>query len=339
MKWFFRIVTFFNLVLVVLTIAGYLGSYISPHRLPLLQIIGLFMPWLLLANVVFFFFWLVLRKKNLWISLLTLALGYFQITRFVGFNFSQKMDSEAITVLSFNSESYNKGDNIKNFLTGLSQIEQIDILCLQEISPNQVTILSEGIGLQHQYFHRGKLIASRYPIIQKGNLQFDHSVNGCLWTDIQLNQSKVVRVYNVHFRSNGVSSDAKGFMNEISEDRTAALSKFTGMLKRYERASITRTSQAQEVTEHILGCAKPIILAGDLNDTPFSYTYQQINKLLIDQFRKKGLGLGTTYAGELPGLKIDYIFAHEKFAPISHRILRTKISDHFPILSQMKLDQ
>ena len=78
---------------------------------------------------------------------------------------------------------------------------------------------------------------------------------------------------------------------------------------------------------------------GDLNDTPFSYTYQQLGNLLNDQFKAKGLGVGITYAGKLPGLKIDYIFADDNFNALSHQIIRTKISDHFPVISRMKLNQ
>ena len=38
-----------------------------------------------------------------------------------------------------------------------------------------------------------------------------------------------------------------------------------------------------------------------------------VGTVLCDHFKKKGLGIGTTYAGALPGLKIDYIFADDNF--------------------------
>lgn len=339
MKWFLRISSFLNILLVVLTISGYLGSYADPIRLSYLQVVGLFMPWLLLANVFFVVFWATMRKKWFWLSFLTLAVGFFQISRFVGFHFDQKEDKEALLVGTFNCESYNQSDNLRDFLQNFQGKEEMDILCLQEISPNQVSVLSKGIGLPYQYYFKGKIIASRYPIVSKGNIQFDKSVNGCLWVDLSIAEEKIIRVYNVHLRSNGVSHAAEGLIDEINVDRRAALSKFGGMLSNYQKASKQRKKQIAEISKHLLECPKPILLMGDLNDTPFSYTYQQLGRLLNDQFKTKGLGVGITYAGELPGLKIDYIFADDKFESLSHQIIRTKISDHFPVISRMKLIQ
>ena len=225
MKWFLRISSFFNIILVLLTISGYLGSYADPVKLSYLQVIGLFMPWLLLANLFFIIFWASMRKKLFWLSFITLALGFFQISRFVGFHFDQEKGTEGMLVGTFNCESYNESDNLKHFLQSFQEKEEMDILCLQEISPSQVSVLREGIGLPYQYFSKGKIIASRYPIIAKGNIQFDKSVNGCLWVDLSIAENQIIRIYNVHLRSNGVTHAAEGLMNEINADGRAALSR------------------------------------------------------------------------------------------------------------------
>lgn len=337
MKWLIRSSLFLNICIVILTLCGYLCSYTDPNRLSYFQVIGLFMPWLLLGNLFFLFFWASMRRKYFWLSFLTLVIGAFQITRFIGFHFDQNTDEEAFLVGTFNSESYNQSDNLRNFLQILQEKEEMDILCLQEISPNQIPVLTDGLGLPYQYFFKGKIIVSRFPILAKGNIQFDRSVNGCLWVDLAVTDQHVIRVYNVHLCSNGVTHDAAGLMEDINADGRAALSKFGGMLSNYQNASKIRKKQVEEISTHLASCPKPILLMGDFNDTPFSYTYEQMRKQLRDQFRSRGLGIGITYAGELPGLKIDYIFADENFRSVSHQILRTKISDHFPVISRMKL--
>lgn len=196
--------------------------------------------------------------------------------------------------------------------------------------------MRKHIDLANIYAHRGKVILSEYPIIRQGNLQFNQTVNGCIWVDLDIDGDEV-RVYNVHLHSNQVSREAETIIDNINTDKVQAITKIKHMVGNYKRATIERSKQVQKILAHVKSTNNPVILAGDLNDTPFSYTYQQFKSILSDQFRSCGLGVGTTYAGELPGLKIDYIFADNHFESQSHQILKTKISDHFPLLSYIKL--
>jgi len=79
------------------------------------------------------------------------------------------------------------------------------------------------------------------------------------------------------------------------------------------------------------------LLAGDFNDTPSSFVHAEVSELLEDSFTKKGSGLGITYAGKLPLLRIDYIFGSKEFEVLefeTHSILR---SDHYPITANLFL--
>ena len=75
-----------------------------------------------------------------------------------------------------------------------------------------------------------------------------------------------------------------------------------------------------------------VIVCGDFNDTPQSYTYNLLSENLNDSFKTKGVGFGTTYAGSIPALRIDYILTHEKIKVQSHKILKENYSDHFPVI-------
>ena len=75
------------------------------------------------------------------------------------------------------------------------------------------------------------------------------------------------------------------------------------------------------------------IMAGDFNDTPFSHIYKLLTKGRIDSFLECGDGIGTTYVGALPGLRIDFILGDEEIIQFcSHRVLHTSYSDHNPVL-------
>ena len=50
-----------------------------------------------------------------------------------------------------------------------------------------------------------------------------------------------------------------------------------------------------------------------------------------DSFREKALGLGTTFAGILPLLRIDYVLTEPVFKIHSCRTVRSPFSDHYPV--------
>jgi endonuclease/exonuclease/phosphatase family metal-dependent hydrolase len=338
MKWFLRLLLWINGGFVLLTIIGYLASYIDPSKFSFPQAVGLFMPWLLLGNLLFTIFWISLQKRWLWLSLSCLILGIGQLARFVGFHFGDLKASDQLGICTFNSQSYNESDHLNGYLAQIHGEHQLDFICLQEITDDHLPSLKKTADLPFHYFHRGKAILSKYPILAQGNIQFDKSVNGCIWIDVTC-QQKTIRIYNLHLKSNQVTREAETVLDDINSDRAKAFTNIRRMVANYQKNSVTRKDQVQRILKDIASVEHPIILAGDFNDTPFSYTYQQFSNHLVDQFKKKGLGIGSTYAGAVPGLKIDYIFADEIFEPLDHTILRTAISDHFPVLSTMKIKQ
>ena len=77
----------------------------------------------------------------------------------------------------------------------------------------------------------------------------------------------------------------------------------------------------------------PIILCGDFNDTPTSYTYKQLSEGLNDSFSNAGLGIGQTYNGKFPTLRIDYILHSPEFELNSFKTTDVNLSDHFLLLA------
>lgn len=335
-KWIFRAILWSNVLIALTTLAGLAASYIDPAEISWPQMIGLFMPWLFLANFFFATLWMSLRKKWFWISTLMLALGSYQLTRFVGFHFGKDRVDSQISLCTFNSQNYNKSDHLIAFLNEIRDAYQLDFLCLQEVTnSNQLKTFMQNSGLNHHYAEKGKAILSRYPIEDSGIIQFDNSVNGCVWIDVVL-EGKKVRIFNLHLKSNKVTQEAESMMKDINKDRAKAWTNIKRMLANYGSATKARRNQVQGILETIVDTEHPVIVAGDLNDTPFSFTYQQFANILVDHFKAKGLGIGSTYAGSLPGLKIDYIFADDFLELKDHIILKTEISDHFPVISFMK---
>jgi endonuclease/exonuclease/phosphatase (EEP) superfamily protein YafD len=104
-----------------------------------------------------------------------------------------------------------------------------------------------------------------------------------------------------------------------------------------KHAFIKRALQSETVAAFIRNSPYSVILAGDFNDTPVSYSYRRIANELDDTFVDEGKGLGQTHAQMLPMLRIDYIFHSKTLQTIEHKTIDKDYSDHFPVIARFVL--
>ena len=103
------------------------------------------------------------------------------------------------------------------------------------------------------------------------------------------------------------------------------------MITKIRDAYSVRAEQARLIADHIRNAPFDVIVCGDFNDTPLSYTYNQFNKQLTDAFRNTSIGIGNTYAGKIPAGRIDYIFHSPSLGSRDFTIQSEKLSDHYAI--------
>jgi len=70
------------------------------------------------------------------------------------------------------------------------------------------------------------------------------------------------------------------------------------------------------------------VYCGDMNDVPMSYSYHQLRTRLDDAFAESGKGVGGTYNGRLPNLRIDHILHDPSIASWAFFTHPEKLSDH-----------
>ena len=103
------------------------------------------------------------------------------------------------------------------------------------------------------------------------------------------------------------------------------------------KGSALRSIQAEVVKTLLKDSPYPVLFAGDLNDVPNSYTYFTVKNNMQDAFLKKGVGMGRTFSGLAPTLRIDYIFADKDFKIIQFNRLIKNLSDHYMLVADVKL--
>ena len=75
-----------------------------------------------------------------------------------------------------------------------------------------------------------------------------------------------------------------------------------------------------------------IIVCGDFNDTPISYTHRTIAQDLDDAFTQSGRGLGISYNQNRFYFRIDNILTSKNLRAYNCTVDRSiKESDHYPI--------
>jgi len=266
-------------------------------------------------------------------------MGSGHIKSLIGFNSAAtELHENDLTIMSFNCRGfydYPADKSTKKDILNLLAKQDADIICFQEF-PNTKNLLksvAKSTGLDYYYKPNKVALAifSKYPITNKAIV--DQGNNGSIYSSIDY-KGRSLNVYNVHLKSNRITDEANKVIEEkeLGEKRTWL--GIRSVLRKIKHASIVRADQARKVAAHVQKKKAHVILCGDFNETPQSYAYRVLSNGLKDSFCERGSGMGSTYAGKIPALRIDYIFAGDKVEVDEHRILKVEVSDHYPVVSR-----
>jgi endonuclease/exonuclease/phosphatase family metal-dependent hydrolase len=338
-----------NLWVIFFTLLAYITPYVSPETMSFLTFVGLAYPWLLLLNLIFIFIWAASRMRYWWYSAACILLGFGYLMSVFGIHFLKKNTSEAnLKVVSFNVGSTLSYENTIKKLNDFIKKQDGDVICFQEFAQTDEGLKNtlntvESLKIypfKARFDGNSLVIFSKKSIISKDIIPFNNpnGGNGCNYADIKLSNTKIIRVYNVHLESNSVSGIADYLTEKAEFDKKATWGKVLTMLKLVRRNARKRANQAEKIAQHIASSPYPVIVCGDFNDIPVSYTYNVMSENLTDAFKSRGSGFGTTYSGNIPALKIDYILTDKKIIPLNFDIPDVRFSDHFPVVSKVKIE-
>jgi len=348
------------LALVVIT----LSVYVDPSKLYVFAFMGYIFPVVWGVNFIALGYWGVRMKKQIIIPLVALFIGWGQWQDTFQWSGESVEDvnvlENPVTIMTFNVKMFDlyhwsgRRDILDKTFDYIRK-KNPDIVCFQEFyATNDNRKFSENyiVNRLKQYPYRhieyqytkhtigraGLAVFSKYPVRKKQVLRFENTTNFTIQTDISI-RGKNVRLFNTHLESMRLNKQdietidkmksAEGFENE---------KEIIPVMQKLGKAFKRRAYQADVISKHVKNSAYPVIICGDFNDSPVSYTYRTMRGDLKDAFVEAGKGFGGTYNGRLPSFRIDYILFDPSFDAYNYKRDKVELSDHYPVTVTLDLN-
>jgi endonuclease/exonuclease/phosphatase family metal-dependent hydrolase len=363
-----RIFILLNITVGILFLLACCNAFLHPDKWWFIALLAFFFPLLLVVLLIFLILWLFTAPRFTLISILCLFVGWKNIHAFFGFSlashdFTHK-DSTHIRIMTWNVRRWDEYSLKKSGSSGhrlpmleLVKSQRADLLCFQEFfepsdtTKSNIRYIRNHLGLPYYFFSRdyrspvnkyetGVIIFSKYPIIGQMQAHFSQDstrrTESLIAADIVVN-GQVIRIFTTHLQS--VLFKTKDFRNVeiIRNAEDSILEASRSLLKKLKNALGLRGYQADTVRKQLDASPYPIVICGDFNDVPNSYSYFHIRGDLQDAFIAKCFGIGRSYKQISPTLRIDYILVSKQFQIVQSMKLSSPYSDHNAMLTDLRL--
>lgn len=347
---------------IILITSAYCG-YIDPEYTAKFAIIGMIFPIALILNIVILIFWVVFRKWSyVLLEIIFLAICTSPILTFSPINIPANLSAQpdsTFKVLTYNVMNFDDLDSLKhqgqNRTLRYILDQDAEIVILQEASAkikmdklSKISSLMPELKEKYPYREqrlRDLVILSKYPY----QIHNDHITSNEPYKSVayKINiNGKILYVIDVHLESIRLTESDKALFWNITDihSSTNKLNEQTveevksNLLTKLATAFRKRAVQAEDLRTYIdsLGDAN-VILCGDFNDTPSSYSYRTIKgDDMNDAYKNCALGPAITFHTNRFYFRIDHVLYKGDFEAIDIKRGNLKSSDHYPLLTTFK---
>lgn len=342
------------------------ASFVSPESVAFLGAIGILFPVFVLLNVIILVGGIVTWHRVTWIAVVAFllaipAMGIYcpvhfgkESYRFVNLDEGRQFSLLTYNVMGFNTNHKKKGHNTIGDYLGKCGT---DFICLQEVgfTKNKRYFTSSDLRkvlADYPYYEntakKNRLaFFSRYPIVKKWSFSEKKILPEVRCYAVVMGKSNrdTVLIVNSHLCSNKLTKENRVVFDSITRlyKDEQVMMKLSEIPSKLTEASVVRAKQVDLLKQKIDSLQhhyKHIVLCGDMNDTPLSYTNRQLRKSLTNVFETVGSGIGTTYNKHHFYVRIDHVYTNENIEPFSADVDRSiSASDHYPMRCQFQLSE
>lgn len=329
------------------------SQYLHPQQYPLLACAGLTFPLFLSLNLVALVCWLLIGKwKYALIPLAGFLLCFQAVRTYFPINLLREDAPEgSLKILSYNTQSFHAGEKTdgRNAVLDYLKDSGADLICLQEyVLGKRKKFLTEADvieGLKDYPYHRvvktsnmryanQVALFSKYPIVRAEPIRYPSENNGSALYAVKIG-SDTLYLINNHLESNKLTIEEKALYEDmiVQPKSQKVKENFAQLIRKLSKATVIRSVQADSLSIHINRLkGKKLVVCGDFNDSPISYTHSVIGRNLTDAFVQSGNGLGISYNRNKFYFKIDHILISKQLESYQCTVDKSiRASDHYPI--------
>jgi len=321
---------------------------LNPADHPLLSNLGLVFPLFLFINFCFLVFFAFFKRKYMLFPLLGFIVGYPAVRKYWPLNIKRDVPAGSIKVLTYNVCNFSRDvspDGEPNPILEYIVGSDADIVCLQEARLDAEVMAT--VKDTYKYIDTvcnmpaGScvMLLSKWRILSKTRIAYPSKSNLSAAFKVLIDKDTVTIVNN-HLETSGLSAaDRSGFREMVKghtgKDSMRVESK--RLLVKLGESARLRAPQAEAVARCIKDSGGSIILCGDFNDNPLSYTHRVIGQGLTDCYIEAGNGPGITYHHNAIFVRIDNIMCSSDWEPYNCKVDRSiAFSDHYPMFCWLK---
>ena len=330
-----------------------------------MPLFALAFPYLLAATLVASIIGIFIRRKLAVLMLICTLAGFYNITQIIAFNLPSKFITEknnaALRIMTWNVQDFvdlTAKTSTSQKMLQLIAAQNPNIICMQELTnveggKRRISIRQkmDSMGYKYYFFSmdehitnkagtsvitRGCAIFSKQPFIDSNRIFINRDElnvdEHLIYVDIHFN-NQPLRIFTAHLASFALFKDTATLPNkdiyEITYNRKSTI--------QYKLRDVERihSKEASIIRNEISQAKKPVIYCGDMNTVATSYTYHFLKGGLQDAFLEKGCGIGATFYKIIPTLRIDYVFADKHLKVEQCKVIKKKLSDHYPVVTDV----
>lgn len=365
-----RVFIVINIFLCVLFLLACCNAFVPPQKWWFIALLGLTFPFLLILVAAFILFWIVFRSRWAILSAVVLLIGYTNIRALIGFHYGKDVQAQkpegTLRILTWNVSWFDeqlKADKSRvSYRTKMLEFigqNQPDVLCFQEyFEPHhkrypwntREDFAKLGYPYRHvafdytgwkNHWQTGIAIYSKYPITDSIHIRYPgplmhRAAESLIGADINFN-GQTVRVFTTHLQSVLFKDNDYRNIELIKTGSDSALEASKSIALKLARGYQFRSQQVEIVRQQLDSSRYPVIVCGDFNDVPNSYTYFRIKGDRKDAFTEAGRGIGRTFWNIAPTLRIDYIITDKRFNVEQYMRYFVPYSEHYPVIADVSL--
>ena len=353
-----------SMILAILFVTSAYGGKADPADGTKFALIGMCFPIGLVATILLLAIQLMLR---LWrmalIPIISILVSAGPVLTFFPLNISpsQKLTdaekSRSFTLLTFNVMNFEDYDNFEHERNRTIQYildTDADIVCLQEGAANISILENKKIQnmlpqllQRYTYYTDGSddmVLLSKFPFENREERVLENGAKKVVSYNVHIGE-KTITIFNCHLQSIGLTMTDKELykritdisdvesLNDIKDVRGNLLSKLSAAFR-------VRAEQARELRQFVDSAGPNVIVCGDFNDTPDSFSYRTAKgDDMTDAYTECAFGPTITYHANRFYFKIDHILYKGCFKAVDIERGNIDSSDHYPLLATFLWDE